>query len=358
MGTFLRKNNMENKDTIQIANILLTRRCNLRCGYCSIVKDADDKPEQYPNINHYIKNELSVDEWKDRLLRLKANNPNVFLIFYGGEPFLYQGLPELIKFCHEQAMYYTIISNNTKLMQPRILDLVEKVGPIKGFTASIDPELSYCLNNKDVNTQFNNDSNSKTILGFENLKKLKAQGIAEDVVAEITVSNSNYIYLYDTLRILSDAGIYSSITTLDVKKSKYYDFSNITSYDDMVKPTKEVRDLFDKIINDKTLLVHIPQVLNDLFEILPCEMKCELNKRITNVTIDADGSLRLCLRVRGINAANMKFKDCIDVDGNVGMWFKDAIHNDYLNMCKGCNWTCMMFTEKYGDKDIVEHVKE
>ena len=37
-------------DTIQIANILLTRRCNLRCDYCSIVRDYAKMPFEYPKI--------------------------------------------------------------------------------------------------------------------------------------------------------------------------------------------------------------------------------------------------------------------------------------------------------------------
>ena len=341
-------------DKIQIANILLTRRCNLRCDYCSIVKDNDDKPIQYPTIKHYRDNEISVGEWKDRLLRLKANNPNVFLIFYGGEPFLYNGLIELIQFCHEQNLYYTIISNNTEAIQPKILELYKELGTIRGFTASIDPILSEYLENR--HDYDDDDSVVKTIAGFENLKKLKKMEIADDVVAEITVSNSNYHYLYDTLKILSDAKIYSSITTLDLKKSQYYDFSNITDESLLVPKTQEVKELFEKIISDKSLLVHIPKVLLDLYNILPCNMKCDLNNRITNVTIDADGSLRLCLRIRGIKTPSCQFRDCIGADGKITYKFQNCIKNDYVDMCMGCNWTCMMFTEKYTDKDIVEHV--
>ena len=341
-------------DKIQIANILLTRRCNLRCDYCSIVKDYAGEPECYKKISEYNKNELPVEEWIKRLSLLKQNNPYVFIIFYGGEPFLYSQLPELIQYCHDENIFYTIISNNTKSIQPLILDLHQKVGKIRGFTASIDPELSLYLSGE--HNDIGDDAIKKTVLGFENLKKLKELGIADDVVAEITVSSKNIGYLYDTLKILSAAKIFSSITTIDLKKSDYYDFSNVKECDSLLKPLPEVRRLFDRIISDKSLLVHIPNVLNDLFKILPCDMKCDLKNRITNVTIDADGNLRLCLRIRGINVPDRNFYDCILPNGIIHPSFKEMISFDYHKLCNGCNWTCMMFTENYTDDDIITHI--
>lgn len=337
-------------DKIQIANLLLTRRCNLRCDYCSIVKDYPGMPDIYPNMKYYRDHELSYNEWIQILSMLKKNNPNVFLIFYGGEPFLYDGLTELIKYCHKENLHYTIISNNTKEIQPKILQLYHDVGQLEGFTASIDPELYRILHNPNVD--YTDDAVVKTLAGYKNLSIIKNEKIAKDVVAEITVTNYNQGMLYDTIKILSLSGIYSSITTIDIKKSPYYDFSTVTDESLLVQKSYIINDQFQKIIEDKSLLVHIPELLMKLYDILPCEMKCNIYKDVHNVTVDCDGTFRLCLRIKGDETP--RYSGIFDKDGNIQEGFKEALQFDYENICKGCNHTCLIMSS-YFCNQILEH---
>ena len=337
-------------DKIQIVNLLLTRRCNLRCDYCSIVKDYPGMPEIYPNMKYYKEHELSVNEWIQILSMLKKNNPNIFLIFYGGEPFLYDGLSELIQFCHKENLHYTIISNNTKEIQPKILKLYQDVGQLEGFTASIDPCLYRILHYPKID--YSDDAVKKTLQGYENLLKIKSEKIAKDVVAEITVNNYNQVSLYDTVKVLSEAGIYSSITVIDLKKSPYYDFSTVTDVSMLVQKSYMIKDQFEKIIKDNTLLVHIPSLLPKLYDILPCDMKCGIYEDVHNVTIDSDGTFRLCLRIKGdkVPKASLIF----DEDGKIKKEFKDSLTSDYYNFCRGCNWTCALMSAYYRN-NILEH---
>jgi len=245
-------------DQIQIANILLTRRCNLRCDYCAIVRDYHDIPEEYPKMDHYKKSELKPEEWISILKRLKQNNPDVFIIFYGGEPFLYDELPQLIGFCHDENIAYTIISNNTIPVEEKIVQLFEAVGPIKGFTASIDPDLAKYKHLIDDRSTTLSHSVLKTLAGYRNLKELNESGLAEDVVAEITVMPNNHEFLLDTVKMLSDIDIWSSITVIDNKKSPYYDFSTIEDDDCKIEKTQKIYDMFMEIVARDDLKVHIP----------------------------------------------------------------------------------------------------
>ena len=340
----------ENMDTIQIANILLTRRCNLRCDYCSIVRDYKDMPIEYPRMEYYKNTELSVDQWIEIIDRLANNNPNIFLIFYGGEPFLYPGLTDLIKYCHSKNLYYTIISNNTEEIQPKILDLYKEVGTIRGFSASIDPNLYEMITTDKVER---NHESLKTIKGYHNLLDLKRNGIADDVVAEITVTNDNYKYLYRTVKMLTLAGIYSSITTIDLKKSDFYDFSTITDESLLVQQTEGIAKQFMDIMADESLKVHIPQILIKLYDILPCEMKCKIPEKITNITVDSDGSIRLCLRIRGITTPGLKIPAVIFPDGEITTLFKMAMKKDYDSYCLGCNWTCAIMSDFFSNSVVV-----
>ena len=338
-------------DKIQIANILLTRRCNLRCDYCSIVRDYEGMPTEYPSMKYHKDHELDVTVWIEIIERLRKNNPDVFLIFYGGEPFLYSGLTELINYCHEKDIYYTIISNNTEEIQPRILQLWRDVGTIRGFSASVDPSLYNAL--MDLHPS-KDHAVWKTLVGYKNLRELKKNKIADDVVAEITITHDNCIHLYDTVKILSEADIYSSITTIDLKKSNYYDFSTITDKSLLVQPDSFIAKQFMDIMADESLKVHIPQMLIKLYNILPCEMKCKIYEDVNNVTIDSDGSFRLCLRIRGTISPAASLNNVINEDGNVTGFFKDTLKRDYDSYCKGCNHTCLLMS-KYYSQGIVIH---
>ena len=46
---------------IRIVNWLLTRRCNLNCSYCAITKNYKNKPDEYPDIYYYHKNEMDTE---------------------------------------------------------------------------------------------------------------------------------------------------------------------------------------------------------------------------------------------------------------------------------------------------------
>ena len=330
---------------IQIANVLLTRRCNLKCSYCQIVRTCYDN-DDYPEMDYYWNHELSSDKWIDIFSRLKKNNPNIFYILYGGETFLYDHLSDILTWMHLEKCNYTIITNNTDEIQNRIQKVLNAVGKFKGFTSSVDPVLLMNPSNSDIYR--------KSKLGFERLCKAKREGIADDVVAEITATSKNLPYLYQTIKLLSENNIYSSITVIDDKKSKYYDFSNVKDKTLLLNKNQEVKDTFVKIQNDKSLLVHIPELLDDLYNILPSNMKCSLNKEIGNVTIDSDGSFRLCLRIRGTECTLLKWDKVISVDGEFSSDFIKAFNFDYSTKCLGCNHTCLLMSEKFSS-GIIDH---
>jgi MoaA/NifB/PqqE/SkfB family radical SAM enzyme len=304
-------------------------------------------PIEYPNISYYNKHELNPEEWIKIISLLKLNNENIFCIFYGGEPFLYKGLDKIIEYCHKENIFYTIISNNTDEIKPLIKDLVSKVGKLRGFTASVDPILFSDLDK-------NSDIYKKSKAGFDNLVKYKKENLADDVVAEITVTPDTYKYLYDTVKELSKNGIYSSITAIDSKKNIYYDFSGISWCQPLLEKTEALKSIFIKIIQNKKLLVHVSDVLLDLHNCLPDKYSCKVYNNISNVTIDPDGSFRLCLRIRGVKTPVCKYNQLIKSNGEITDLFHDSLNSDYQRYCRGCNWTCMMFTEKYADK-IINH---
>jgi MoaA/NifB/PqqE/SkfB family radical SAM enzyme len=325
---------------IHIVNWLLTRKCNLVCDYCAIVKNYKGKPSEYPDMNHYIKNEMSTDYVLNTLSLFKQHNPDAFHILYGGEPLLRKDLADIINFCNDNNIHYTIISNNTPQIQPLFTKLFDKVLYIQGFTSSVDPVFN---SNEDTGQ----DRVLKSIEGFKRLKEIKDVGLVKDVVAEITVMKHNVNHLYDLVETLSDAGINSDVTFIDIAKNPYYDFSNISDPNLLVTQDEAETQLHSLMNSDFN--IHMKEKLIPLiYKALPSNMDCGIEKNLHNITIDADGSVRLCLRIRGtmtpryIMAHEIFAKDDIN---KISPFAHICITTDKKMYCELCNHTCHLMSQ-------------
>jgi len=329
---------------IRIANWLLTRKCNLSCDYCAIVKNYKDMPDEYPPMKHYIQNEMPTQYVVSGLKRLKLHNPDMFHIFYGGEPMLRKDLGDIISYCHQENIHYTIISNNTKEVQPLVKKLIDRVGKIKGYTASIDPILVR------KNIAFS-DRFRKTREGYHFLKWMTNH--CDDVVAEITVMKDDVNDIYTLVKYLSENGINSDITFIDTSKTPYYDFSNISDPNLLVRQTAQLAEEFKKLHEDKSLDIHMKDVLlKGMWDTLPSNMDCEIDKDLHNISIDADGTIRLCLRIRGVSTPSLiKLEHLITFDNKVSPVAQAAIKKDKKRFCKLCNHTCQLMSKHINDKD-------
>lgn len=319
---------------IRIVNWLLTRRCNLKCDYCAIVRDS--KCLDYPRIDHYYKNEMHRTEVIEAIQRLQLHNPDCFHIFYGGEPTIYKYLPEVIKYCNEYNVNYTIITNNTASSATKIEKLFEAVGgDIRGLTSSVDPIIF--VKSKDI------DRKTKAFQGLARLIDWKSK--VKDCVAEITISNDNIEYVEALVRLLDSYDISSSITFVDIAKNDYYDFSNVTDESQLIHKSDGVRYIIDNLLNSG-LNVHMgEELVNQIYNILPANYNCNLEHSFHNMTIDADGSVRTCLRCRGIETPKLKIFDYINEDGILSdELIRSNIMKDKQMMDCSCNWTCPMMS--------------
>jgi MoaA/NifB/PqqE/SkfB family radical SAM enzyme len=323
---------------IRIVNWLLTRKCNLNCDYCAIVRDYPHKPAEYPDMKHYHTMEMSTDTVLQGIAKLTRYNSQCFHIFYGGEPMLREDLPDIIEHCHNIGAHYTIISNNTTKIQPLIKGLVSKVKRIEGFTASVDPILV------DKGAP-DSDRLRKTREGFEFLLSMKKY--CKDLVAEVTVMKEDQHLIYDLVKFLSINNINSDITFIDIAKSPYYDFSNLSSERELVEPTPDLAYELMRIIMDKKLDVHMKtDLIPAIFASLPSKMDCGIEKSLHNVSIDADGSVRLCLRIRGVHTPTyVNVKDLLSSGGVVNTIAHKLIKKDKKEFCKLCNHTCQLMSQ-------------
>jgi len=335
-------------DKIQIVSWLLTRRCNLKCSYCAITRNYKGKPDQYPDMKHYLENEMDTKTVIEILRRIKAHNPDAFHILYGGEPLLRKDLPEIVNFCNSEDIHYTIITNNSDEVQPLLEKLLVETDYVTGLTSSVDP----LVESEDPES----DRYKKCVAGFNRLGEYR--DVIKDVVAEITVDNNNVGHLYNLVAMLTKMGVNSDITFIDIAKSPYYDFSNVTDEGLLVPQSDELSLQFDKIIDDKLDVHMADKLLPEIFKILPSDMDCGIENNIHNMTIDADGSVRLCLRIRGVQTPKFKAIDQFSPDGKLmAASLRKFIKHDKDIYCRGCNWTCMLMSRMLSRrKDTVQNL--
>lgn len=328
---------------IHICNFLLTRKCNLSCDYCRLVKNYKNKPPEYPDMKHYFKNEMTTEVVIEGLRRLKLHNKDCFMILYGGEPLLRSDLFQIINYCNDNDIHYTIISNNTEKVQPLMKELFSKVSFIEGFTASIDPIIF-------DKSKVSNDIFQKSISGITKLTEYS--NIIKDTVAEITVTNENLQFLYQLVKELTNRGINSDITFIDIAKSQDYDFSNVEDDSILVRKSQELRNIINSIIDEK-LNVHMRDtLLPKIYDTLPSEYDCKLDKDFHNMTIDADGTIRLCLRIRGsATPGNFNILNVLDENGNLNEYLKQSISFDKTRYCLKCQWSCPIMSEMISQEE-------
>lgn len=317
---------------IKCISWLLTRRCNLSCSYCKITKNYNNSP--YPPINYFLKNEMTTDYIINLLERFKKHNKDIFHIFMGGEPLMREDISDIVNYCNENNIFYTIISNNTDKIQDKVKNLFSNTEYIKGFTTSVDP-IIYEKNNSS-------DRFCKSSQGLKNLMKYK-NGIS-DCVAEITVDNENIDYLIPLIENLTSKNICSDITFTDISKNKFYDFSNVLDHSLLVQKSDKLLEIFDYIIKNKLNVHMADKLLPRIFNILPSELNCNIQNNIHNITIDADGSIRLCLRIRGVETPKNNLFSYLDSNGKLNEMLIENIRLDKERHCKNCNWTCQIMS--------------
>ncbi len=95
-------------------DLALTYRCNNDCAHC-----YNARSRHFP--------ELELSAWK-RIIEKVWNHRIPHIVFTGGEPTLFKGLPELVAFAEEMGLITGLNTNGRRLADPNYLDQLVKAG--------------------------------------------------------------------------------------------------------------------------------------------------------------------------------------------------------------------------------------
>ena len=291
-------------------NLFYTRRCNLRCHFCSTIK----RP---------AKQELSLEEWKecsDILYKLG----NRFISITGGEPLIRQDLPDFIKHLSKKLVIHSIVTNGILLTEDKLKELAKSGLMHLGLsTQSLIPK-------KDVKSQkkefFDLLLEYKKKYGFE-------------ISALITLTNKNYKEVPDMVNYLKNKGIFVAPNIVTSGQGEWwfrsycpdllFDSSNI----------KELKQTINFLIKSKNI-AYSKNYLKDLYNYAQGKLpfKCEAGSYY--FSINDDGYVMQCQDLRPTN-----------------IHFTELKQNYPLNKpnCNNCMWPCY-YEETYKRKHFLKYI--
>jgi MoaA/NifB/PqqE/SkfB family radical SAM enzyme len=136
------------------SSVYLTRKCNLACQYCKIIKTT-------------LPEELTTRQWVEAFDILESLGIR-FVNIAGGEPTILKGLGKMVAHLNNKtSMRYSIVSNS--IFNDRKLDELVDAG-LKTFVASVDVIED---NHGDLG------SIRKSSAGLKMLKKLQNRNVPE-----------------------------------------------------------------------------------------------------------------------------------------------------------------------------------
>ncbi len=285
------------------AELLFTRKCNLACNGCAMPKEID---------------ELSIEGWYEVVAKLVAWDVQ-FIAIYGAEPFMeLEKLVLLIKYLVKLNVPHTVITNATF---PEKDFLLLKQAGLKSISISqniIDYGVGY--------EQKSKSAREKLVFLVKNFKDVQTiLTLTSDDISKAPLFIKHQGEDYPTVWVGFDF--------LQVSAGK--DDSKCGD-DAFLVPSKEQKIHFlDTLLKYKPFNIHPTlEALETLRQTIQRNKKW-LCTRPSMLSVDADGSLRICDDYKGFKNKIVEL-DFIDF---LTDWKK-------VNLCEGCYWTTHVMSEQ------------
>jgi len=303
---------------------LPTRRCNLKCEYCRI------RDNQFPELMESdIHRVISV---------FKKHFSDAFLVVLGGDVTVW-GKQRMIRFVNAlSSLNYAIVTNGVLIDESYLEELM--IAGLKNLSLSVDPQ--GCM-----------DRSKKSVKALELISLARRLGL-KDRHATLTLDRKNFKDAPKLVKTLTKEGCWAEITPYIAHPSPDYDFG---FYSESLTFKKSdyfaLRSVMKELVEMKKAGYLIHNTSDYLLEFASnvCGEKYPWRcKGMVNLVVDADGTLRPCLHLRGREIKQFNVLKWLQ-QGNVP--YGDihlAWRKDVEQQCEGCYWNCQWEAERVYDK--------
>lgn len=325
------------------AQILGTRDCNKRCGYCRLVTE----------IPFAEKDELSFEEWKYVFKTLDSFGIKT-VKGLGGEWTVKKYLPELVRYVGEETGIKFALLSNSSFGEKLKNELVD--AGLNAYFASVDFIDFTCGRAKDAN--------DKSAPGLEMLLELRDPGV-ENLGANTVMMRQNLDSLPKMLEYLTENEIAMNICPAHGGDNYGFEYRAKSSglclgEKDRPKMEKVISKLLD--MKDDGYFLACPSSYLPAMEshAIPLDWHCS---EFSQLRIDANGDIKICPdggflhyfedgkdTPRKYNILQMTAKDYLKIHDSWKL-------NGWRKNCPGCGpWSAVYRAEKnnkYGIGDPV-----
>ena len=143
-------------------NLKITNACNLRCKMCA---QWGDKGYNFTRPTNVVKEIVPVEFYKKMVDEVRHLKPVIYI--WGGEPFFYPQLMELIRYIKQKGLILEVVTNGVRLAEnaEELVDL-----NMDGLLVSVDGPREIHDNVRGVKGTFD-----KLMKGLEKVKEFKAK---------------------------------------------------------------------------------------------------------------------------------------------------------------------------------------
>ena len=173
----------------------ITRRCNLRCAYCSYYSSAGD-----------VDSDLPTQEWLRFFVELGASSV-MSVVLSGGEPFVRSDIRQLVDGIRDNRMRFSVLSNGI-LVTDELASLISRSRRCDGVQISIDGP------SPDMHDALRGPGSFE--LAIQGIKRL--QGYHVPVSVRVTVHRQNVRFLETTAQFLFEE---IGIRTISTNSASY-----------------------------------------------------------------------------------------------------------------------------------------
>ena len=304
---------MENNPPTK-CEVLITRKCNLKCHHCNMVRDMD---------------ELPANTWKLMPSKLKELGVE-FAPIYGAEPLMaFDSLLLFIESCSKVSLSCSVITNGLLLTKEKARML--KNAGLDSITMSVD------IKPVDQDTKIKRNST---------LKKLElTQNIFRDIEVICTITKDDWHLLPNFIRNMSSKGIWVHFDFYHTNKGQ--PGSKCSGTESKMPSSVEISRVTKELIKMKQerYLIHpsyesLLYILTHPNQAFYQDWKCVGG---SFVTLDVDGNLFACddyqpEEFRGL-FPTLEYNVSWAWDDFIKTWRK------YLKACPGCCWITHLMSD-------------